>query len=104
MTPTEKLAALRTWQAAIQRADTLTDPIVEALQLIPESPFTEAVWGLQDALTAAYGQLIDDAFQSMSWFAHENNFGAGGREAGPAGAMRPIRTLEDLLWLIEVSA
>lgn len=104
MTPAEKLAALRAWQSAIERADKLINPVIETLQLAPESPIPESVWGLQDALTVAYAQLIGDGFEWLSWYAHENNFGAGGYEAGPVGATRKIRTLEDLLWLIEVSA
>jgi hypothetical protein len=103
MTPAEKLAALQAWQVAIERADKLINPVIEALQLTPESPPCEAVWGLQGALTAAVAAQVGDSFEWLNWYAHENNFGAVGHVAGPVGATRKIRTLEDLLWLIEAN-
>lgn len=91
MTPAEKLAALQRWQAAIERADKLINPVIETLQLIPESPIPESVWGLQDALTEAVALAVGDSFDWLSWYAHENNFGAGGKEAGPVGAPDELR-------------
>lgn len=104
MTRDEKLAHIHAWHDAMTKADDTIQPVIDALKLCGEDPITNTVWQLQTDLTRAYAALIDDAFESLSWFACENDMGRKGMEAGVAGEMRPIRTVEDLLWLIEVTA
>lgn len=104
MTKDEKLNILRNWQATMEKSDALFVPIIEAMQLAPESPACEAVWLLQAELTTATSARIGDHWDNLSWYALENDFGKSKREAGPPGKMRKIRTLKDLLWLIEVVA
>ena len=86
------------------KADDTIRPVIDALALCGEDPITNTVWQLQGDLTRAYAALIDDAFEPLSWFARENDMGRNGMQAGAAGETRPIRTAEDLLWLIEVTA
>ena len=104
MTRDEKLAHIQAWHAAMTRADDAIKPVIDALALCGEDPITNTVWQLQTDLTRAYASLLDDAFESLAWFAYENDMGAKGREAGSGSDVRPIRTVEDLLWLIEVTA
>ena len=104
MTRDEKLAHIHAWHDAMTKADDTIQPVIDALKLCGEDPITNTVWQLQTDLTRAYAALIDDAFESLSWFACENDMGRKGMEAGVAGEMRPILTVEDLLWLIEVTA
>ena len=101
MTRDEKLAHIQAWHDAMVKADHTIQPVIDALALCGEDPITNTVWQLQGDLTRAYAALIDDAFESLSWFARENDMGRKGMEAGPAGALRPIRTAHDLLWLLE---
>lgn len=96
----QKMAVLKRWQDAIQTADEHFDAMNELLGLAPEGPTFSAVWALQGALTAATADLLDDA-GSVEWFWLENAMGEKGLPAGPKGDLRPIRTLDDLLWLVE---
>ena len=96
-----ELEGLQIWQAAIEAADAKISPVMEVLKLPPESPVFEAVSGLQDALTAVVAAIFDDADGSIAWYWLENGMGRKGLDAHPAGeAFRPIRTLDDLLWLM----
>lgn len=102
MTRDEKLAHIHAWHDATTKADDSLQPVIDALALCGEDPITNTVWQLQTDLTRAYASLLDDAFESLAWFAGENDMGRKGMEAGVAGSLRPIRTVEDLLWLIEL--
>ena len=104
MSRDEKLAHIQAWHDAMTKADEAIQPVIDALKLCGDDPITNTVWQLQTDLTRAYAALIDDAFESLSWFACENDMGRKGMEAGVAGEMRPILTVEDLLWLIEVTS
>lgn len=104
MTREQKLLHIQAWRDAMTRADDAIQPVIDALALCGEDPITNTVWQLQTDLTRAYAALIDDALESLSWFACENDMGRKGMEAGVAGSLRPIRTVEDLLWLIEVTS
>ena len=97
MTGAEKLEVLRAWKTAIEQADAKIDPVIGILRLAPESPIRSAVWGLQDALTRAVGKIVGDKEEWLSWYAHDNAMGDRGYEAQG----RSIRTLEDLLWLVD---
>lgn len=103
MTRDEKLAHLQAWHDAMTKADATIQPVVDALALCGEDPITNAVWQLQSDLTRAYGALIGDAFESLSWYSSENDMGRKSMEAGTKVQTRPIRTVEDLLWLLEVT-
>lgn len=104
MTQTKKLTAIRRWATAMEAGDGLLAPVIDVLDLRPEGPITTALWLTQDALTKATSELIGDDQDWLAWFAAENDMGAKAYEAGPAGAVRPIKTLDDLLWVIEASA
>lgn len=104
MTREQKLAHIQAWHAAMIKAEDTIKPVVDALGLCGDDPITNTVWQLQTDLTRAYAALLDDAFESLAWFACENDMGRKGMEARVAGSLRPIRTVEDLLWLIEVTS
>ena len=104
MSRDEKLAHIQAWHDAMTKADEAIQPVIDALKLCGDDPITNTVWQLQTDLTRAYAALLDDAFESLAWHAAENDMGAKGREAGIGSDLRPIRTAEDLLWLVEVTA
>lgn len=104
MTRDEKLAHIQAWHDAMTKADASLQPVIDALKLCGDDPITNTVWQLQTDLTRAYAEILDDALESLSWYACENDMGAKGRVAGIGSDVRPIRTAEDLLWLIEVTA
>lgn len=63
--------------------------------------FAATIERLQGALTESVQSQMDWA-DWLSWYAYINGMGSKGLEAGPKGATRPIRTLDDLLWLVEL--
>lgn len=99
-----KLAILTRWQKAIEEADANFDPVVAMLGLIPESPLIDAFWCTQSVLTATTSDLLDDGNDWLAWFWLENDMGRKGLMAGSEAVKRPIRTLEDLIWVMEVAA
>lgn len=101
MNQAQKRAVLQRWHDRIVESDELIEPVIDALQLSPESPVCAAVWSLQGALTESVQSQMDWA-DWLSWYAYINGMGSKGLEAGPNGATRPIRTLDDLLWLVEL--
>lgn len=46
--------------------------------------------------------LIGDTEIGLDWFIYENDCGAKGYEAGIDGDLRPIRTIDDYLWLVNL--
>ena len=109
MTPTEKLSALRAWEAHVKAISAVYEADRLACGALIESPRWNAVYGLLEAHTMMVAQAIapDDATAKdvaewLDWW-QELDFGANPKRAGIAGQeMREIRTLEDLLWGIEV--
>ena len=103
MNQEQKLAALTRWQQVMEKADATINPVIDLLQLHPESPICETVWRLQSALTAATGDLVGgDPLDWLGWYSMENDMGRKGLEAGLGDEepLRKISTLEDLLWLM----
>lgn len=109
MTPAEKLAALHSWESHVKAISSVYEADRLACGADIESPRWRAVYGLLEAHTMMVAQAIapDDATAKdvaewLDWW-QEMDFGARSRKAGIAGQeMREIRTLEDLLWIIEV--
>lgn len=95
-----KLAILNRWQEAMNHADTHFDQLINIMGLHPEGETLTAVSVLQYVLTESTADLLGDEFEWLVWFWIENDMGVKGMKAGPPDDMRPIKTLEDLLWLI----
>lgn len=104
MTHQEKIAILQEWAVQTEAANRLIEPVTQVLGLSVESPIHQAVWALQDAYEKAVGRLVGDGCEWLGWYAHEDDFGRKAMEAGPKETMRPIANIEDLIWVIEVSA
>lgn len=108
MTPAEKLAALKAWEAHVKAISAVYEADRIACGALIESPRWEAVYGLLSAHTMMVAQAIapDDAdatevVEWLDWW-QELDFGAKPKQAGIIEQeMREIRTLEDLLWIIE---
>ena len=101
--PTRRRAILTDWHRNITETDELLDPVIDALQLEPESPVCTARAQLQGALTRATAELLDDSAEWLEWFHLDNEMGAKGLEASPGKdvPLRPVRTLEDLAQIME---
>ena len=108
MTPAEKLAALQAWEAHVKAISAVYEADRVACGAEIDSPRWEAVYGLLDAYTQAVAAMICPAGAKPTDVAHwmdEWQMSLHGAKmfAGLVGQeMREIRTLEDLLWIIEV--
>ena len=102
MTTDEILQHLERWKHEMDSAARVCDTYLDPLKLSPESPVYSCIWSLQDALTAAVSRMVGDQVAWLSWYAADNEMGARAMPAGLTGQERPIRTLDDLAWLIEV--
>jgi len=56
------------------------------------------------AYTSIVATLIGDTKAGLDWFLFENECGDKGYEAGiDEGETRPIKTVEDYLWLVDLN-
>lgn len=97
----QKLAILKRWADAINTGTEHCDKLDEAMGLSPESKTRAAFYDLMEALTKATAELVGDTMGNLEWHWMDNDMGRKGMRAGRDGDMREIRTLEDLIWLLE---
>lgn len=100
------VAALQRWIDATKAADEHFDALVDIMGLEPDGPTLTAVYALQGALTAATADLVGDHTQWLEWFWTENGMGATGIAVplgDGKGGTKPIRTAEDLAWLLSAA-
>ena len=67
----------------------------------PGCAFYESVFKLLDVAVNATASALGDNSEWLVWMIYENECGRRGHEAGYDGQIKPIRTVEDLLDLIE---
>ena len=77
------------------------DALKPTLNPDPGCPLYTAVFELIDVAIMAAGEAIGDTATWLDWFIHDNDCGRKGYDAGYEGRLKPIRTVEDLLDLIE---
>lgn len=96
-----KIDLLNRWKEVITESSTLIDPVVDILGCHPENPISDAVYLLQSEFTKVVAASVGDDAEWLDWFWLENEFGKRGFEAGFGENLRPIKNIEDLVWLIE---
>jgi hypothetical protein len=97
-----KAEQVRAVVKAAQDFDSQLDALSDVIGVVHESPFIAAVFRMQDAAISA----VDDEGGSVAWFVYDNQFGIKQLKATPDAdkyPMRPIKTVEDLLWLLQLS-
>ena len=108
MTASESLPILREWERvakALRKQIRALTAKTSPIRVEPESPLLEAIWAMESAYSEAVEvRIAGVSFGWLEWYAVENDFGRKAFEAGPSASMRPIRTLRDLAWLLEVAA
>ena len=108
MNASEPLPILREWERvakAIRKQTRAITAKTSPIRVELESPLLDAIWAMDSAYSEAVEIRITGAsFGWLEWYAVENDFGRKAMEAGPSEAMRPIRTLRDLAWLLKVAA
>jgi hypothetical protein len=101
MTRDEKIQILNNWETAIEAARLFIEPVFSALFLPPENPISSGIDILAVTLTAATAKLVDDKAGWLDWYATKNDFGRKCLSAGYMGHEKAIKSLEDLMGLIE---
>lgn len=100
-----KIKLLENLIANVKREREFKDKFFELFGDIPGNSdtclyrFVGALVKDQIQLVAA---LIGDTENGLNWFIYENDCGAKGYEAGIDGDLRPIRTIDDYLWLVNL--
>ena len=97
------LALLGDWKKHHDAVEKLMQGIETSIGLDIDGPLFETVWRLFDAYTCALAVEVGDMGEWMPWYQGENDMGAGKRHAGYDDKTKPIKTLKDLCWLIEIS-
>ena len=98
----EVMEILTKWAKVITQANDATDKL-NAVGMSPEAPILEALWAATEGLTRAVEMRLGIASPGwLDWYATETDMGSKGLEAGYDGDIRPIRTMEDLAWLVEM--
>ena len=101
MTREEKLETLTYWQEFAQTVKPLFDALNMTLGSTPECPIISEYWRLYTDYTGLIADLIGDHGEWLEWYAWENDFGSNGMPAGFDGKLSPVKTLGQLLMLID---
>lgn len=96
----DKLKALQVWEQVTKAVDKQFGDFEKLFGFV-ESPFTDALFRMQLEYTEAVAKTVGDEDECMMWYQFDNDMGAKCLKAGIEGDMREIKTMEDLLWLIE---
>lgn len=99
----QKLAILQRWNDALEDSDKIINQLRDVIGLTSDSSFCIAIWHLQDELTKASSELIGDDLEWLAWYDNENAMGSKGMVEGTETEKRPIRTLNDLVWIMEAT-
>ena len=102
LTRTKKLYLIDDLCAAHDSLIAQLDALKPTLNPDPGSPFFSAAFELSNVAIKATASAIGDRYKWVDWYVIANDCGRNGREAGyTAYQLKPIRTAEDLLDLIE---
>lgn len=103
MTRKEKLDRLREWEAHLRDLTETWDKLHALTGAAVDGPLGDATWCVfDDAYTQAIAREVGDKNDWLTWHWLENKLGERGYKAGNQQEMRPIKTIEDLLWVIEL--
>lgn len=77
------------------------DALKSTLNPDPGCALYDSVFKMIDVAVKATASALGDKSEWLDWFVIENDCGRKGYDAGYEGRLKPIRTVEDLLALIE---
>ena len=80
------------------------DAARDQMMIAPESPLVDPFWQTSEALIQSLSMLVNDNFETLSWFVFECDFGRDPKEAGKEGTTKLIDSHEKLRWIIELDS
>ncbi len=97
-----KLKLLEEWQTTIRNSDAALAALDNAIGP-HDGPLRQSIYTMQAKYTRAISLIVGDKWEWLEWFACQNQMGSKGMTAslGAGKPMKPIRTLKQLLALIE---
>ena len=100
----EAMQLLEDWRESYLQIYTLSEPIESVFGSMPECLFFNTLWQNFDRHTVVLTIALGDEHQWLSWYAHECDMGASPHSGSPPGGkMRKVKTLAQLLKIIEES-
>jgi hypothetical protein len=100
-----KLVTLGFWLATFNQTEEFYNSAKAVLGSDTDAPLFRLLYGNFDRYTELVAASVGTDAACLHWFLFDNEAGKKGKEAGPVGpasSLRKIKTLEDLLWLIEL--
>jgi hypothetical protein len=97
----EKLKLLQNWQQCYENNEALLKLLKPIFGNVVESPIYTHLWNCFDELTVTTERLLGSNYTWLDWYCWDNEMGKKGHDAGYDGNLKPIKTLDDLLDLIE---
>ena len=102
MTNEQKRKRITHWHSDMIQMDKTLEKVNSAIGLVPEGDLYHACSCMMSALTLTTAELVNDEAEWLEWHWLENGMGSKGLSAGYDGKERPIKGLDDLLWLMGV--
>lgn len=100
----ERLEALKGWEDRRKDMDSKIAQLEDLLGISPESPVLDAVRRLQERDRVITSLIVGDEDEWLDWYCYENSFGADGMTVSIDGRKRLVKSVEELLCVIEESA
>lgn len=105
MTHDDRLDLLREWHKRGRALEAATEKFCDLLGIedLEGCPLLGAAWRMWDSYTASVAARVGDGFNWLNWWWFDAKRGKGTCEARAASwpSTKPIRTLKDLLAIIE---
>lgn len=97
----QKLERISELFAAIDAVHAQLDALRPTLNPDPGCALYDAIYALEHQAICSTAYAVGDSGDWLDWMIHENACGRKGYEAGYINALKPIRTADDILELIE---
>jgi hypothetical protein len=105
MNTPDKIKLIETLVASYKEMDAVRDQAKILLGIEVDSKFLNPFWQAFDGYVNAVGALVGDfGTEWLCWFIWENKCGEKGMKAGYNKKLRPVKTVKQLVALIEKGA
>lgn len=102
MTKREKKLLVSRLLLCHKNLDHAFESLGSSVGLNPDSPLFSAAWGAFDGYTRVVSDLIGDRGSWLSWHIYENDCGKNGMKVVTSSEEFQIKTLDDLLRVIDL--
>lgn len=100
MTNTDKILLIERLRSRYSYIDEVHKNICLVFGPVVESPIMDAMWVFFGDMVDIVAEKIGDNGGWLEWFIWEDEWGRKEYDAGYDDDVRPIKTIEDLLWVI----